>query len=661
MPEQTSILTIIQSRRPQIKILISFILVYLIILLITSLAVSLKVIEFTFLTISFGFAPAYYFRNVFNFKNIIGWVIHAGVFGLLFIPFLFLFLGWLKINIVFEYSVIFLYLCSLIGISSLFFLAEEDNIKSTLNFDEIHKTDSLILFLFLGFTAFLTLINFSNIYIHWDTFTFWGLDAKYIFEQNQLRDIAFNTDVIIHRYTSFHPLYYSIIYDLYGGIYEQYAAWINIYINLLAMLLIYRYVLNKGVIHKFIVSASTLIVSYSAITIMKMFSMYADIVSAFLLLVFYLILVDDAKKTIDTYWRRITLLLLIAISFYLIKSHYFYFTVLLIGVLSLYDWKFLSENFRILVRRKSFWLSILGISILWIMRFVYFSNIGGASISEEIDSSFLFSIQSASINSLIEYLVDLLEYMIRGTPYFLGLWWLTLCSILFVKEINKKYMFIFSSAILIFLIPVASYLMRQPDLQSGSLSRYSAMAMYLFPLAISYVHIESNRFKKITSIIIFSIVLFYVSLNILWPMPLKEKFSISNGTLRSAMTKYDQYAELVVNLTGQDARILIVDDLSGEMITNMNVPAIFIRYFMMYNSVGSQYQKQTNNFYDYAKENYADYVLLLSYDTSLDHCEELLTVGKDYLINIRAESINSDPDECIFSSFDIYDLGEAVR
>ena len=661
MPEQTSILTIIQSRRPQIKILISFILVYLIILLITSLAASLKVIEFTFLTISFGFAPAYYFRNVFNFKNIIGWVIHAGVFGLLFIPFLFLFLGWLKINIVFEYSVIFLYLCSLIGISSLFFLAEEDNIKSTLNFDEIHKTDSLILFLFLGFTAFLTLINFSNIYIHWDTFTFWGLDAKYIFEQNQLRDIAFNTDVIIHRYTSFHPLYYSIIYDLYGGIYEQYAAWINIYINLLAMLLIYRYVLNKGVIHKFIVSASTLIVSYSAITIMKMFSMYADIVSAFLLLVFYLILVDDAKNTIDTYWRRITLLLLIAISFYLIKSHYFYFTVLLIGVLSLYDWKFLSENFRILVRRKSFWLSILGISILWIMRFVYFSNIGGASISEEIDSSFLFSIQSASINSLIEYLVDLLEYMIRGTPYFLGLWWLTLCSILFVKEINKKYMFIFSSAILIFLIPVASYLMRQPDLQSGSLSRYSAMAMYLFPLAISYVHIESNRFKKITSIIIFSIVLFYVSLNILWPMPLKEKFSISNGTLRSAMTKYDQYAELVVNLTGQDARILIVDDLSGEMITNMNVPAIFIRYFMMYNSVGSQYQKQTNNFYDYAKENYADYVLLLSYDTSLDHCEELLTVGKDYLINIRAESINSDPDECIFSSFDIYDLGEAVR
>jgi len=661
MPEQTSILTIIQSRRPQIIILISFILVYLIILLITSLAASLKVIEFTFLTISFGFAPAYYFRNVFNFKNIIGWVIHASVLGLLFIPFLFLFLGWLKISIVFEYSVIFLYLCSLIGISSLFFLADEDNIKSTLNFDEIHKIDSIILFLFLAFTAFLTLENFSNIYIHWDTFTFWGLDAKYIFEQNQLRDIAFNTDVIIHRYTSFHPLYYSIIYDLYGGIYEQYAAWINIYINLLAMVLIYRYVLNKGIIHKFIVSASILIVSYSAITIMKMFSMYADIVSAFLLLVFYLILVDDAEKTIDTYWRRITLLLLIAISFYLIKSHFIYFTVLLIGVLVLYDWNFLSENIRILVRRKSFWLSILIIGILWIMRFVYFSNIGGVTISEEVDSSFLFSMQSATINSLIEYLVDLLEYMIRGTPYFLGLWWLTLCSILFVKEINKKYIFIFSSAILIFLIPVASYLMRQPDLQSGSLSRYSAMVMYLFPLAISYVHIEPNRLKKITSIIIFSIVLFFVSLNVVWPMQLKEKFSLSDGTLQSEMTKYAKFAERVVKITDPNARILITDDFPNKTITNMLVPSIFIRYFMMNNSVGSQYTKPTSSLYDYAKENNSDYILLLSYANSFDHCEELLTTEHDYLIDISEDSIPLVPEECFLSSFDIYDLGEAVR
>jgi hypothetical protein len=544
---------------------------------------------------------------------------------------------------------------------SLFFLPEEDEIESYLNFDDISKIDVLIIFVFLAFSAFLTLNNFSDVYIHWDVFKFWGLDAKYIFEQNQLRDLIFHSDVIIHRYTSFYPLYYSIIYDIYGGIYEQFAAWINIYINLLAMLLVYWYVLKKGIIHKVIVSASILIVSYAAITIMNIYSMYADILSAFLLLVFFLILVDDTKKTVDTYWRRITLLLLIAISFYFIKSHFIYFTFILTGIWVLYDWKFLSEQWTILIKKRSFWFSIISIIILLTMRYVYFLNIGGVSSSEIVDPSFIFRIKSGSINSLIEYLVDLLRYMIREAPYFLGLWWLTLCSILFVKVINKKYIFIFSSAILIFLIPVASYIVRQFDLQSGSLPRYSAIVMYLFPLVISFIHIERDKWKEIVSIIIFGIVLFHVFLNIAWPMPLKEKFSLSNGTLKSVMTKYDKYAERVIDITGPDARILIADDIPGEKITNMLVPAIFIQYFMMYNSVGSQYQNKTSSLFDYAEEINADYVLLLSYANSFDHCEQLLILENDYLVNISEGRINLEPEDCVFSSFDIYNLGGAVK
>jgi hypothetical protein len=295
------------------------------------------------------------------------------------------------------------------------------------------------------------------------------------------------------------------------------------------------------------------------------------------------------------------------------------------------------------------------------MRFVYFSNIGGVSSNEIVEQSSIFSIQSISLYSLIEYLIVLFQYMIRNTPYFLGLWWLTLCSILFVKEINKKYIFIYSSAIVIFLMPVINYIMRQWDFHSESLLRYSAIVMYLFPLAISSVHIESKTIKRISSVIIFSIVLGYVFLNIMWPMPLKEKFSLSNGTLLSALTKYDQYAERVVNITGPEARVLIADDIPGEKITNMMVPAIFIRYFMMYNSVGSQYKNETNSLYHYAKENNADYILLLSYDNSFSHCEELLTMEYDYLIDISEGRININSDECIFSAFDIYDLGQAVR
>jgi hypothetical protein len=651
----------IRSKRPQLIILIGFLAAYLIVFTITTLATSLKVIEFAFLTIAFGFVPAYYFRSVFQFRNIVGWILHASVLGLLFIPFLFLFLGWLKINLIFKFSVPSLYLFSIIGLFSLFFLAEDEEIDKHINCGEIYKIDILILFIFLAFSGLLTLQNFNDVYIHWDVFKFWGLDAKYIYEQNQLRDIIFHTDVMIHRYTSFHPIYYSIIYDIYGGIYEQYASWINIYINLLALLLIYGYILDKGKIQKLILSAIMLIVSFAAIPIMKMFSMYADITSAFLLLGFFLILVDATKKTPETYWRRIFLLLLIAISFYFIKSHFIYFTLILIVILVLFDWKFFSKQWTIIIRKRGYWFAIFSIILLLSMRFVYFSNIGGVSGREVVDPSFIFQAKSDSITSFIEYFVELLEYMIHNSAYILGLWWLTLCSILFVKQISKNYIFIFLSSILIFLMPVASYTLRQFDLQSGSLPRYSAIVMYLFPLAISFVHIERDKWKNIVSMIIFVIVLFHVFLNIAWPMPLKEKFSISNGTLQSVMTKYDQFTEQVIEITGPDARVLTADDISSDQVTNMLVPSIFIQYFMMYNSVGSQYIQPISRLYDYAIENNADYILLLSYANSFDHCETLFMQNHDYLIDLRKGNVQLQPESCMYSNFDIHDLGEAIK
>jgi hypothetical protein len=650
-----------RSKRTALIILISFIVIYLVVYFTTFIVNSLKVVEFAFLTISFGFAPAYYFRNVFKYKNILGWLLNAGTLGLLLIPFIFLILGWFKLNIVFEHSVGFLYLCSFIGIMSLFFLSDEEDINSSFNFNDLHKIDLLILSVFLVFSALLTLKNFNDVYIHWDVFKYWGLDAKYIFEQNQLRDLVFHTDMIIHRYTSFQPIYYSIIYDLYGGIFEQYAAWINIYINLLAVCLIYLYALSKNLPQKLLVSATILVVSYASIYIMKVFSMYADILVAFFLLIFFLILLDSTEKKVDTYWRRVFLLLLIITSFYFIKSHFIYFSIILLGINFLYDWRFLFENLTSLIKNRSVWLTLLTIIAIWVMRFVYFANIGGVSNTEVVNPSFIFQVKTDSIASFIQYLVDMLAYMIHNATYFMGLWWLTIISILFVKEIDKKYLYLYLSAILIFLMPVASYTLRQFDLQSGSLPRYSAAVMYLFPLVISFVHIEKDPRKDLVSVIIFGIVAFHVFLNTAWPMPLAEKFNLSNGTLQSALTKYDHYAEKVLEITGPDARILIADDLADGTTTNMLVPALFIRYFMIYNSVGSQYLEPSSRLYDYAFKNNSDFILLLSYADSFDHCDNLLMPDHDYLIDISAGKDRLESNICDIPPSDIYDFGEAVR
>jgi hypothetical protein len=650
-----------QTKRIQLTITAAFAAVSLGAILLTRVIEALSVIEFAYLTLSFGFALAFYFRRAFSFDNIVGWLVNGSALGLLLIPLTFLTLGWLKVNFVFAWSIPFLFICSIAGILSLFFVDQEE-IKPYWHFEGMQKIDYLILFIFAIFTGVLTLINFEDFFISWDTFNFWGLDARHIFENHQLRDAEFHRNVLIHRYTSFYPLYYAIIYDLYHGVFEQFASWINVFINLIGMLLVYARVLKKSTTHKLIVAGIILIVGYAATNIVYMFSMYADVLCAFLLLVYFLILTDDEAIDVKSYWQRVMLLLLTAISFYFVKSHFIYFTVILTGTWLMYDWQFLWDNRKQLLKEKTLWLAIAGIIVLLGMRFVYFANIGSASSFERADPSFLFRLQSSSIITFLEYALNLIEYMIAETPYFLGLWWLTIFSIFFVKKINKKYLFTFFATIFIFLLPVASYVVRQQTLRTDSLLRYSGIVMYLFPLAISFVTINRNKLTKLAAAILYSIITIYVFTNLMWPMPLTESFTLSDGRYQTVLEKYYQYATQVLEITGEDENVLIADDLEDQTVTNMLHPAIYIRYYLMNNSVGAQYQGlPTDMLLEYASENNADFVLLLSYADSLEGCEPLLEPDYDYLIDLRSEATDLATDKCVFAPFQIVDLGKAVK
>ena len=79
----------LNTKRPQISIVVTFVVLYLIIFLLTKVATSLHIIEFAFLSLASGFAPAYYFRNTFICQDLVGWLLHAAVLGVIFIPFLF--------------------------------------------------------------------------------------------------------------------------------------------------------------------------------------------------------------------------------------------------------------------------------------------------------------------------------------------------------------------------------------------------------------------------------------------------------------------------------------------------------------------------------------------------------------------------------------------
>lgn len=651
---------VLQAKKQQIILIGVFFLGVVGVFFLTTFAASLKIFLFAYLTLAVGFAPAYYLRKAFSFKSAVGWLFHAGALGVLFIPLVFLFLGWLKINIIFEHSIAFLVLLAASSLLNLWF-ANPAEIRQYLVVGEFTWLDLLIGGVFLAFTALLTLINFYRIEIHWDAFTFWGLDGKYIFAHHQLRDQAFHTDVILFRYTSFHPLFHTLIYDLYGAVVEQFAAWVNVFFNLLAMGLIYVHVPRRNAVEKLWMAAMILIISYTAISVVYVFSLNADVLVALLLLIFFLILTENKPGSIQTYWQRAFLLGLLAMSFFFIKSPLLMFSLILMGVWFLYDFPYLRAHWQSLLRAQSVVAALLAVAGLWIMRAVYFANIGGETVLEKTVSSYSVKVQASNWETFSAYALELARYLLQSSPYLLAIWCLAAVSIFFVKARSKPFWYRYVFALAFFMIPVGQYLLRQTSLQSESLPRYSAMVMYLFPLILGALQVTETKAGKWASYAGFGLLVGFVFLKLMWPMPLTEPFAFSSGTYQTELSKYQRYSQEVIQQAGADAQILIVDDQIPNMVTNRDLPALFLRYYMIDNSVGAQFTILPADLPTYAEQVGATHLLLLSYAGTLENCAPFLTEGHDYLIDLQSGSFVRESGMCIVAQFAIQDLGEAIR
>jgi hypothetical protein len=77
----------------------------------------------------------------------------------------------------------------------------------------------------------------------------------------------------------------------------------------------------------------------------------------------------------------------------------------------------------------------------------------------------------------------------------------------------------------------------------------------------------------------------------------------------------------------------------------------------MYNSVGGQYRTTIDNIFAYAEIYNAEYILLLTYDNSIEICNHLFTEGRDYLLQLP-QKITLQVDLCIFDENLVYDLSK---
>ena len=164
---------------------------------------------------------------------------------------------------------------------------------------------------------------------------------------------------------------FSLGYDLYGRVIEQLVNWINVFIHFLAMLLILNRSIGKSYLQKFFVITLLIVVSLTADPTAFLFSMYAEVLAAFLLLLFVVILTDPFEQNPKNYALRLFLLLLIASSFYFVKTKFLFLTYGLIFLAIIFDIKYLFKNLKKILTSPYFYGAVLCIMAIWLFGNAY--------------------------------------------------------------------------------------------------------------------------------------------------------------------------------------------------------------------------------------------------------------------------------------------------
>lgn len=627
------------------------------------LSKSLQVFEFIFLSIVIGLLPAFVFRNAFPYKNLINWLTNAGILGILFIPFIFLLLGWWNFNILFFYSINFLYITALLCMITLIIIMDSEHINKTINLDNISWVDFLFYGILIIFSVFLAFQNFSRYYVRWDTFTYWGVDAKYIFDYNKLRNTRFDIFSYFPSYSSFFTILISLIYDIYGRVVEQFASFINVYLNFLAIFAIYNTAIKQNPIKKFFITTILITISYTADSTAYMFSLYADVFSAFMLIVFTIILTSNYKHNVRTYSIRFFLLSLISYIFTLIKPDFIFISIILFFAIVAFDFNLLRNNLKKIITNPIFLFSIAILITAMYSHHQYLLINRNNFYAEKPRIIRHFSMFDKTLISYLNYIKVLLKFLFKRSPFISSLLLMSMISFIFVLNPlkQKKYMYSLFLTSLIFFVFVGGYVMKQRSLTSGSLVRYTSIIMYMIPLIFIHMHVNpSIRFviekKIVMTIFIIALVLInstlFIKMYSSYPI-FDSPIGFVEGSYESALPKYYNLAQQVISHTGEDAKILIADDnLSTNRTGNMHPPAIYIRYFLMYNSVGGQYNTTINNLLPYATKKKAEYILLLTYDRSLPQCDSIFEENSNYIIVLDNNILQYD-NICPFSDEDI--------
>jgi len=282
-----------------------------------------------------------------------------------------------------------------------------------------------------------------------------------------------------------------------------------------------------------------------------------------------------------------------------------------------------------------------------------------------------FNTRNRPLISFVGYTIQLLEFLMIRSFHLSVLFVLSIYLIFLIEKPlkNREFIYVYFLSIAVVLQFVLAYINRQTSLDDESLIRYTSIVMYLFPLLLNKLQFSKQQqlFRRTSeknldhfSMILISILIF-ISFSVLnniknQSLIFQSGVKFVQGSYSSPLGEYSDLADKVLAITGNNARIIIADDTYGGLqIQNMNAPTIYIRYFLMYNSVGGQYLMPVDDFLQFAQEKLVNYILLLSYEHSFRECDILFDEGHNYLIKFDS-NMEIVEGACIFSENIIYKL-----
>jgi len=613
--------------------------------LIGVLVPSIKFFELVPLAILLGMGFTSFLRGIFPIKNIITFIaisLFLGMFINTFVLFLF---GAVGLNIGMPLLIFYIPVIFLLNIFLFFRFTKEEDLFGYFKNTKLEVIDivwigilTLLLLMFVGTCL-------ERYYFLWDGFTFWLLDAKYIFQNEHFRDGSFT--LLANNYLPFFSLQINYVYLIYNKIVEQTAGLLNLMYAYTAVTLIVSYIIDikKSDIKKIFLYIGILAALYSFFTIhFLLMSVYADVFLAVVVLFYALILFNKEFKE-KYYWQRFLLLVLLAITIYLTKTHFFIFSIFLIGFLVVYDFKYLWNKIKNIAKDYWFVFVVVLLALIALICFRY-----AKSISNE--SSFVQSVSSGFVLSkaILTNVKGIAKGMLLNVPLIV----VTVALYIPVGFLVKKGFNWKDFTRVIFLLLLVSftlviYALGIYPLSDGSMYRYLGLAYFALPLLFVDIlpdfEIE-KKWQRIVSILAIMGFVGLVFVQLCFHIGVDLKFNPNSGAYieSEAHKEYSDIVNEVTKIVPKDKSIMISSyGVAGGALTDNFPPGFFLRYYLMeYNETVAYYCAPADCL-SYFLTQEPDYLLIYSYSDFWPSCSGVLENKKSYLVkfDFTQEELNS--------------------